>query len=122
MITEPKYLTPYLHYGLKIKYRMDVPYSKPVSTILNSAILKWLEFSNPKIDYLKPMLHPLSDLRNPEYHDLSLLHLKITDFSTFEWYVKRGWLKYKDMELLIKNHFDVFDLIKKGQALDINKL
>lgn len=81
-------------------------------------------FGNCKIllTSVKPILRPLSDLTKlgtpiiQPYTDcitiINQLHILNNDVSI---------LPYQLFEILIKHHFDVFGLIDKGLAIDINK-
>lgn len=72
----------------------------------------------------KPILRPLSDLTKKYYFD----NLKDGDFELSEEIIKeiktisRGYLKFYQLNYLLNHHFDVFGLIEKGLAIDINTL
>ena len=82
--------------------------------------------------WTKPILRPLSDLVNNEYEnriaypiDHSFLiekdRLDVIGFRTSEsWIDITKWMPF--YESLFENHFDVFQLIPDGLAIDINKL
>jgi len=122
-----EHLAPYLPYELKIILDEDLKELdkyKPYQFILmglgeDSAIINndsyWL-------NEVKPILHPLSDLTKeisegkPKYFPMSI---------TME-YIKSNKdlldLPYNEVNYLIRNHFDVFGLIKEGLAIDINTI
>ena len=128
MKLELKHLAPYLPYKLKGNYE--------VSEVVPSAKfeLRNKELRTDNIDfflnYAKPILLPLSDLtKEIEVNgDKFIPHIKLGG---------RPNLKDYDIEYLSKNidnmsyglvskliewHFDVFGLIEKGLAIDINTL
>ena len=128
-----KHLAPYLPYKVVMYYDLDGrPFrgtkKKEVLTIDN---IKLLLFSNHR----KPILRPLSDLKvngNSEklLHDISekAKQMNVTD-DDFDYYCHRqhdnkgyDYLPHWWFQDLIKNHFDVFGLIKKGLAINYNKL
>ena len=129
---ELKHLAPYLPYGLKYwskehKAESILDCYKPESfdnimkTISMEAILR-----HP--DIYKPILRPLSDLTK----EIEVNGIKFTPQRT--WGISQGQLKttlfYKDcgemyfrhIKLLFEFHFDVFGLIEKGLAIDINTI
>ena len=128
MKLELKHLAPYLPYKLKGNYE--------VSEVVPSAKfeLRSKDLRTDNIDfflnYAKPILRPLSDLtKEIEVNgDKFIPHIKLGG---------RPNLKDYDIEYLSKNidnmsyglvskliewHFDVFGLIQKGLAIDINSL
>lgn len=132
---ELKDLAPYLPYGLKIRS------SEGMTEILgyewvNGKIIYQLDTDDDSGDFafddpIKPILRPLSDLtKEIEIDGEKLVPMKW--FSESEYY-KRGlnqsisnWQHLKNhyftYNLLFKWHFDVFGLIEKGLAIDINTL
>jgi hypothetical protein len=132
MELELKHITPYLPYRLKgvvngwvlLVSGIDKPYT------LSEVIIKFLnEKSDEPIQNFKPILKPLSDLRdNKDFirkfggdnpNNLRMCNLDIDDLINngleFETY-------YGYYEWLIENHFDVFRLIENNLAIDINTL
>ena len=82
------------------------------------------------VNEFKPILRPLSDLDIYKVKDLfgesisDFRYEKIDDFS-FEVYTEMlGWtgLSYDEYTAFFRFHYDVFGLIEKGLAIDINKL
>tara|TARA_R110000782_G_scaffold106389_1_gene194623 strand:+ start:77 stop:505 length:429 start_codon:yes stop_codon:yes gene_type:complete len=140
MKIELKHLAPYLPYGLRI-FNKDNKGSYILST---GSIDRVIEL--PEI--FKPILRPLSDLTDPlinlifkdtgengiiisRYISDSLKDLTITitykimgDVFT-DFVINRNDIRYTDywiVEKLFENHFDVFGLIDKGLAIDINTI
>ena len=121
---ELKYLAPYLPYGLKFYWEdLKGNINEPWSLTINSIDFA-LENQN------KPILRPLSDLTKEITHngekfipidyfvgdDSDLVYnacLIHNDFS---------YLPYNLVQLLLEWHFDIFGLIEKGLAIDINTL
>lgn len=133
MKLELKHLAPYLPYGLKVNNNevnllmvIDVrDYYKPKDLISLDSVVG--------STYLKPILRPLSDLwsNNAIEEDrdqlsewdieriqdalafipMGLIHKSIVDK-----------LNYDSVEYLLSKHYDVFNLIPEGLAIDINTL
>ena len=64
---------------------------------------------------IKPILRPLSDLTKEGF-------VYLHNYLTKEIDNDISLLHYRDIQILLKNHFDVFGLIEKGLAIDINTL
>lgn len=64
---------------------------------------------------LKPILRPLSDLKN--YPGNTLL-----DFDVLKYTNDIKLIRYGDVLWLLEQHFDIFGLIDKNLAIDINTL
>lgn len=118
MKLELKHLTPYLPYGLKIRnqaFRID--YVNKEFGVLNGIYPLYKDekcywqyttsenSTGSSLKNCKPILRPLSDLTK-EY-DLD---------NSYE-----GW-QSEWIEHLLSKHFDVFGLIEKGLAIDINTI
>lgn len=125
---ELKHLAPYLPYGLKILYNHN-----KVNTfveVLNNE--NWLYIDDKKDIYytdFKPIFRPLSDLFNghyeyilDEFSEVSLESFKIAFLSKLKPLNTFDKINYTIVIKLFENHFDVFGLIEKGLAIDINKL
>ena len=136
MKLELKHLAPYLAYGLQ-KYC-------PTSNILLHDYLP-LDFIQSTIDLhfsfgWKPILRPMSDfdkmgLAGEDYYSYVS---KVNKEVLGDWFVDRDLdfeidshdetsyfpakVAYRLYEFLFANHFDVFGLIDKGLAIDINTL
>ena len=108
---ELKHLAPYLPYKLKVmgeygKYEEVIGYE-------NNHLL--FEYGLGKIESLKPILRPLSDLSKNEFIS-ELGHFTKTfkfnlDVTEYQFIIK-----------MIKLHFDVFGLIEKGLAINKNTI
>lgn len=75
---------------------------------------------------IKLILRPLSDIENEKY---DFIYNKETDYWSIEDWISLDVesrfsckFSYEFWELLYKHHFDVFDLIQRGLAIDINTL
>lgn len=122
-----KELAPYLPYGLKINAELsDINYN--IMTMCDKGGLSNILISDVIDDYecLKPILRPLSDLTKEDFnyiHTLLRVHIGKNKRDKL---IKDSYgildLPYFIVEQLIENHFDVFGLIEKGLAIDINKL
>jgi hypothetical protein len=148
---EIKHLAPYLPYGLKICYRiLDLEYGNPNTDnpddrmkncimIMDGARLdrcllpesdRWYH----KDCLFKPVLRPLSDLFLPvKISDLELIPvntLKNLYGWDYLWYDVFGnkkdfnvnEVKWASLVKLFEWHFDVFGLIGRGLAIDINTI
>jgi hypothetical protein len=141
---ELKYLSPYLPYGLKWdieheKYsnRRTMIGATPNSIIFEldeDEIIDYYTLSYSGADGMKPILRPLSDLTKEitvdgkkiivsdetavgfahgrEYRSIGIVQNRLTT----------NTITYDDMVILLSYHFDVFGLIDKGLAIDINTL
>jgi len=126
---ELKHLAPYLPYGLKVK---DIAYSATFGLSLTNIILPLKDN-----EYYKPTLRPLSDLNESEIdniytlfidnrHDIEREWIEInvnmlkTEHFSIKWAI--DLMPYLLMEYLYEHHYDVFGLIEKGLAIDINTL
>jgi len=105
-----KHLSCYLPYGLKFRQRVRKATLPPTfyykSRLMTTKNIDWLT----KSEIQKPILRPLSDIE-----DLALKGYLMT----------RGYecaLRGSEWDELFSSHFDVFGLIKKGLAIDINKI
>lgn len=119
MKLELKHLAPYLPYGLKI-YCPDsnrkIQEIKPFD--LGVEMLNFLNSSTRK-----PILRPLSDLTKEidgKCYWLLIEEIEMRYFRTKNSQIDKLCVKtYKN---LLENHFDVFGLIGKGLAININEL
>jgi hypothetical protein len=132
---ELKHLPPYLPYGLQCRVW------KP-SHIHNNKIVKLVGLINKDCgcftqnnyyyDEFKPILRPLSDLTTSHniFEDKAICFIDESDnggsFTIDDIYFKYKESSFSDWRnaylLLLENHFDVFGLIEKGLAIDINTL
>ena len=132
---ELKHLTPYLEHGLRIDYKRN---QKPKTFKLSVYNVMKVVL----VEEWKPILRPLSDLTKEIEHNgekfvpLQKLYedFKITMNEPYKNYKdsilfgcnyngnpEQSWL-YCRVIILFKWHFDVFGLIEKGLAIDINTL
>jgi hypothetical protein len=134
MKLEIKHISPYLEHGLKVivtsPLHKEIDYLETISYLPDNLITlqengDWY-FKTEYNDFnVKPILKPLSDLT---FEDVDVLKDKydISEGSTMfrdkdisinpmEWI-------YDDIQYLFSRHFDVFGLIEKGLAIDINTL
>jgi hypothetical protein len=133
MKLELKHLAPYFPYGLKGYYEKD----KTTWTLdceLHEADYQMK--SLPLFHFIgtgscKPILRPLSDLTREDLIEDLGTETSCLDWTTSErehwirFYSREHWinnLPYLIYSHLVKNHFDVFGLIPKGLAIDINTL
>ena len=80
-----------------------------------------LERVNVEFDEIKLILRPISFTLLNDFEmsisDIDILQKMINgDFTSYK------WLTYRTMEHLLKNHYDVFGLIREELALNINIL
>ena len=138
---ELKHLAPYLPYGLKFRQRVRKATLPPTfyykSRLMTPKNIEWLTQS----EIQKPILRPLRDLSKEikisesdgSFIPLNrLLWLSNFNIDVMEQSEKDEYFEvlteietgasYMDIEKLIEWHFDVFGLIEKGLAIDINTL
>ncbi len=124
---ELKHLAAYLPYNVKVTSNIDKGFYLTTS-IFDTSIYQYRSWEK-----LKLLLHPLSDLTkeievNGEKfvpidkltegcHEHNAKEKLIYDIIHFP-----ELLPYFKVQLLLKWHFDVFDLIEKGEAIDRNTL
>ena len=145
---ELKHLAPYFPYGLKceiLDYKCDYVGDK-YDTIKGYYFYGDSPYFNFKhgrdhagknTTNFKPILRPLIDLTKEiqiaEFYSSFLTHIRrITGFEVDidldidSGFLNSSYIEFKDynlmLEFLYSYHFDVFGLIPKGQAIDINTL
>ncbi len=102
-----EYLAPYLPYELKCNFYVeDYPVCKNI-------ILNTYNINQHPIKQIKPILRPLHDLLKGDKLTLELSRYIIDKENYSE-------LNIMQWNFLFRNHFDIFSLIKKGLAIDIN--
>jgi len=117
-----KHLAPYLPYGLMIKnweenpVIMDCQYDDSKTMSIYNVI--------KGKGNAKPILRPLSDLtkdleKGKRYCEI-LYTIENKPLRFFQ--LNTLWSSYATMQQLFEWHFDVFGLIEKGLAIDINKI
>lgn len=135
---ELKYLAPYLPYKLKVKsfsiFEGDPIFEMGVASNnrKNIASISWVMEDN-----FKPILRPLSDLSKKIYYEIwekerilikdhnIVMQLSEDDFNRGKldtYYHKDVMENYELLQVLLELHYDVFGLIPKGLAVDINTL
>lgn len=129
-----EHIVHYLPYRLQCRtfQHPEVPLELKGLTKYEGVFSLYSEFKSP-YDRFKPILRPLSDLIKDEFtsqilinwgddlskkHEMKFLN-EIIDEMKFSDYNN---LRYDFIKFLCKNHFDVFGLIEKGLAIDINTL
>lgn len=123
---ELKHLSPYLPYGLKFRQRVRKATLPPTfyykSRLMTPKNIDWLT----KSEIQKPILRPLSDLSKDDLEFLANI-LQVTR-ATVKGFLNKGLrtnfrhVSYNRFSTLLEHHFDVFGLIEKGLAIDINTL
>ena len=125
MKLELKHLAGYLPYGLRVK--VDY-YSQHEGRIFNFSPTILLDFSRDEY-IVKPILRPLSELTK----EIEVNGKNVNIFDRIEIYkgsgvdylieqIRFGFVEVIIYNILLENHFDVFGLIEKGLAIDINTL
>jgi len=128
-----KHLSPYLPYGLKAIYNEENE-ENTVVTILGTCILDkerhyQIKFKDGIVGLfiandIKPILRPLSDFYE-SVEGVSFSNMITHGYHNEFWWDENfnvNQLMYHDLQLLLSKHCDVFGLIEKGLAIDINTL
>ena len=117
---EAKHIAPYLPYKLmfwhtKLKNKQEMSKIKirqdgDVYVDVESDTLVYISSINDS--WIKPILRPLSDLKEDNYY---------FTYCNNSGFMMKGknetYIRLNDLEYLFKNHFDVFGLIDKGLAI-----
>jgi hypothetical protein len=144
MKLELKHLAPYLPYGLKGYAYSEDGYYETIEegelvridtgiTRSGDTQEKWLVVDDMEVPIheFEPILRPLSDLQNKDLDlwidfgieiDETNTHYLIEALVKGTFYAKDIHFAFRVREALFKMHFDVFGLIEKGLAIDINTL
>ena len=120
-----KHLAPYLPYGLKVKWK----HCEDDSPVFEFKIRHLEDVGKSDRYQIKPILRPLSDLTNTQGNHFVVDHISssremtdklihVIETNKFRYTQLKCW----QFEKLVENHFDVFGLIEKGLAIDINTL
>jgi hypothetical protein len=133
MKLELKHIAPYLPYGLKIMTDYD-----GIQKIQGMPDLFHVNYydnesdngDEPHIEDIKPILRPLSDLtKEIEVNGEKFIPQQEINHLDFDWLIssKEPYelvmkTNYEDIVKLFEWHFDVFGLIEKNLAIDINTL
>jgi hypothetical protein len=117
MKLELKHLAPYLPYGLKYFFKGSVQEIRTLEPQdLGGIMLEWFNESK------KPILRPLSDLTLDVIVEIGIIGINVDDVLNAVIHNDMNYMEYSIHSILVKNHFDVFRLIEKGLAIDINTL
>ena len=138
MKLELEHLAPYLPYELKIKFNIsgEIGILEYINTKRSFAGTVEEESQTDEyyycdnIENIKPILRPLSDLtkeievNGEKFYPLQKFGLVANKNNQefFEVKIKEQWITFKEMQILISWHFDVFGLIENNLAIDINTL
>ena len=126
MKIELKHLAPYLPYGLKCK-STTILFGEEDNGVYEMGLISMRGVLKGTG---KPILRPLSDLKeNLELKENLYKSHKINMY-WHKWEALENKNNYKELEylpkcifdMLVENHFDVFGLIEKGLAIDINTI
>lgn len=133
----------YLPYNVKAQLYFNGKKQHQVVNSNKTLCLRTVAFYIENYDHIgfKIILHPLSDLTKPcleggkipidlfdVYEEDNFEYTDIKTYHEIENIAKHGiihdvkWLPYGVVEQLLKWHFDVFGLIEKRYAIDINTL
>ena len=133
MKLELKHLSPYLPYELKAVIRLREDSSLPIDDecVVTVSCFE-VAYLDSEYEEFKPILRPLSDLTTSHniFEDKAICFIDESDnggsFTIDDIYFKYKESSFSDWRnaylLLLKNHFDVFGLIEKELAIDINTL
>ena len=137
-----KELAPYLPYGLKGIIETKSSYYEVELVTMNKSTIQTKPqihgFTYCEYKYFKPLLKPLSDLTKEIEHN-GKKFVPIEKLEWDYWCGELGEITYceygesprvainvldyiNDYHLLLEWHFDVFDLIGRGLALNLNEL
>ena len=133
MKLELKHLAPYLPYGLKAVIRLREDSSLPIDDECTVNVTCFeAAYLDSEYEEFKPILRPLSDLiafinidfEDEKFKPVDVIIRKGGCNTAVGLHVKigKGTLGFKYFDLLIQWHFDVFGLIEKGLAIDINTI
>ena len=124
------HLAPYLPYELRFSDG-TILYSIDIDNELMLLDTKKGGISNHRIEWgnILPVLRPISSLTienmkefsGSDFKRYSIEYLE-TILETYKKEISTNSLSYRLMQKLFENHFDVFGLIEKGLAVDINTL
>ena len=126
MELELKHLSAYLPYELQVKTTV---WQRNISEHITSIEMLCTYLIDNKDDYIEflPILKPLSDVNLI----LTELKIKMPNTPNFDWLISSSnsikdlsqtIIEYCVFDFLCQNHFDVFNLIEQGLAININTL
>lgn len=127
-----EHLAPYLPYGLKVSKIHTLNTGNGIGSIDHI-----IDSVNKGMLQYRPILRPLSDITKEfevgdeifvPFHAIKYLHPNTPNWNIYwrDWVIEKSHplvdthIEYCIMQLLFKYHFDVFGLIDKGLAIDIN--
>jgi hypothetical protein len=122
MKLELKHLAPYLPYELKMEKIKGFEDIRTMGSDINNSSTIVNIGACIRLQY-KPILRPLSDLT--KVNGFSLSDMISHGYHNPFWLPENFEVKYLmnlDFEKLVSWHFDVFGLIEKGLAIDINTI
>lgn len=134
---ELKHLAPYLPYGLKGIIKNKTVLLQNLNKYSLETIPSIHGYTYCSFEHFKPILRPLSDLTKeieidgkkivPRYTGILCKYEIIMnpDFSFFDGIGSNNEIDdmpYRVIQKLLEWHFDIFGLIEKGLAIDINTL
>ena len=125
-MTKQEFLAMSLPYGIYLLE--DAHISKLEGIVQGYYLIDYNEIGTEERDDVLPILHPLSDL--DAYSSESPMNLSISLAFCSPYSLQRvienrivtNTLLMVDALELIRHHFDIADLISKGEAIDINTL
>jgi len=140
MKLELKHLSCYLPYGLKMKRNGFIGELLTIKQPKEDSLVDYYEFQVSTSDWwennvddlnpYKPILRPLSDLtKEIEVNGETFVpieeydYLRLDEISTLVGGCNAmKFIQARELELLYEMHFDIYGLIEKGLAIDINTL
>jgi len=117
-----EHLAPYLPYGLKINTPNGTRVLKGIDTCMSAvALIYWIDGKSDQSFHIdcQPILRPLSKefLYSIIAHDEDVEDvLEAKEDDTLE------YIRHDLFKTIVANHGDIFGLIEKGLAIDINTL
>jgi hypothetical protein len=139
MELEIKHLVPYLPYGLKFLYNGNIYKMRWINRFGDIDYDSQNDFIDPfppnifskELDLVKLMFRPLSDFQEEQIEEIKAIFDKnwcIAYDDFFDALFQHDWDihsmilmgPYEILQWFFKNHYDVFGLIEKGLAININ--
>ena len=129
MKLELKHLAPYLPYGLKVSNIRGSVFLLNTFSNMRGRGIESRDINSVLSEQMKPILKPLSDLTKEFEHNGE----KVNIFDRIEIYkgsgvdylieqIRFGFVEVIVYNILLEHHFDVFGLIEKNLAIDINTI
>lgn len=130
MELELKHLAPYLPYRLECFFEGDEFRLSSAKILMGLGEDVGIFDNDPfYFDKFKPILRPLSDLAKPITNGVGLFvpfdEIEIYNLAGVEYLIsqiKNGFLEIIIYNMLLEWHFDVFGLIEKELAINVNDL